>query len=89
MKRVYTLLVAAFLAISFSVITPHEAPAQIVPATKKVVKKGYRTGKRGVRAGYRGGRWVTIKVYRGGRWVTKKVWRGGKRVVMGKSKRRP
>jgi hypothetical protein len=89
MKKIYTLLAASFLAISFTFVTPEPAQAQIVPVTKKAVKNSYRAGKRGVRAGYRGGRWVTIRVYRGGKWVTKKVWRGGKRVVMGKRQRRP
>jgi hypothetical protein len=89
MKKILTLFVAGFMALSFAFVSPQPAQGQIVPVTKKVVKKSYKAGKRGVRAGYRGGRWVTIRVYRGGKWVTKKVWRGGKRVVMGKRHRRP
>jgi hypothetical protein len=89
MKKIYTVVIAVVMVVSFYFISPQPASAQVVPVTKKVVKKSYRTGKRIGRKSYRGGRWVTIRVYRGGRWVTKKVWRGGKRVIMGKPRRRP
>jgi hypothetical protein len=100
MKKLNALFIAAVMALSFSFFAAQPASAQIVPTTKKVVKKSYRTGKKGTKsayrhgkraakASYRGGRWVTIRVYRGGKWVTRKVWRGGKRVVMGKKSRHP
>lgn len=98
MRKLKALLLTAAIGLSFVFVgnstanagaTSANAPAQIVPTTKRISRKVYRKG-----------RWVTVTTWKGGKRVTKRVWRKGywvggkvagktKEIIMGKDRQRP